>query len=76
MIAQEELTKRRAALRQILNLTYDRFHPKQFPLWEEAESYLRVGINDEPNGSRNNFALVWKEAFEHLLTDSDAELPK
>lgn len=72
---QEELIHRRAALKQLVDLTTDRFKPKGDPMVEAAASYLRVTFLDDQIGNDPS-ALAWRDAFEHLLSDSNTELPK
>lgn len=72
MMIQEDLIRRRATLKQLVELSCDRLRPKGDPLVEEAASYLRVTFLSDTHPQ----ALVWREAFSSLLDDANTELPK
>lgn len=72
MKVHEDLIRRRAVLKQLVDLTTDRFRPKGDALIEEAASYLRVTFLDDNDPA----GLVWREAFKGLLDDANTELPQ
>jgi len=72
MLIQQDLVRRRAILKQLVDLTTDRFRPKGDPLVEEAASYLRLTFLDDNHPA----ASIWREAFSCLLDDANTELPQ